>query len=316
MLDINEMIQENERLSQENVQGNFLDNFVQMPEGNGHVMLRILPPAKPGVFERPKNGLYSVTRTHRVNSKSLHCPKELVNGKWVGTCPVCDWYNYLWAKSDKTSNKDEAASLQSDARKIKPVERYYYNVIVRQVVNEKTGALEKNVGPKILSVGKTLHKQIIRAMVGDPELGEAPLGDVTDFTRGRDFRLSKTMVKSGNDSFPNYNASKFLDATPAGSPDEITKWESNLHNLAALRIIKPFEEMKKQLKIHLGVIADAPSTNGFDPSEFQKNETTTTTTTVSSPTTAPAQNSASAPVSESPSEAIADDDFMKELKRL
>lgn len=268
-LDLNELFEEKQRLSTEGQA--FLDNFVKMPEGNGVVVVRLLPPAAPGKFERKKNPFYQATRVHRINNKSLHCSKTLVGGKWVGECPICRYYNWLWAESDKKS-PDEAASLQAQARAIKPIERYYYNVIIRQVVNPNTQEVQKNVGPKILSIGKTLHKMIIRAIVGDEQLNEDPLGDVTDPLKGRDFKIIKVMRQSGKDSYPNYSDSKFIDPSPLGEPDQVKKWLENELDLVALRVVLDAEELKKQLKIHLGLIPDDTTSVNFDPTEFQKEE--------------------------------------------
>lgn len=264
-LDLDELAGEHERLK-DGVVGNFLDNFVKMPEGAGHVVMRLLPPAEKGMFGRAKSPFYMLTRTHRVNNKSLHCRKEFVNGKWVGDCEVCNYLRWLWDESEKKS-PDESARLQAQYRALKAVERYYYNVMVRQQYNSGTGEMEKNVGPKILSVGKTLHKMIIRAIVGDPEMDEKPLGDVTHPIKGRDFKLIKTLRQSGTSSFPNYDTSKFLDESPLGTPDEVTKWLGNLHDLVSLRIVKSNDELKHELKVHLG-LAPADSNDGYDPTEY------------------------------------------------
>jgi len=323
-LDIAELQNENNRLSQEGG-GDFLENFVKLPEGNGFVVMRLLPPAAPGMFGRDKNRFYVSTRVHRVNNKSFHCPKVLENGKWNGDCPICTYYSWLWKESEKKS-KGEANAMQAKARAIKPVERYYYNVLVRQQHNEKSGEMEKNVGPKIYSTGKTVHKMIIRAIVGDEALDEKPLGDVTNPKTGRDFKLVKKMVKSGEDNFPNYSDSKFLDPSPLGTPDEVTKWLANLHDLEALRNIKPVEELKHELKVHLGLIQESNNQGGFDPREFQKPEAAAETEVTITEEVTPAKSTTkkaekvAAPVVEDPvldeSESLADEDFLAELKSM
>jgi hypothetical protein len=340
-LDIAALQNENERLSKDSTGGDFLANFVKMPEGNGALVLRLLPPAPAGMFDREKNAFYCSTRIHRVNNKSLHCPKELDGGRWKDNpdgiaCPICKYYNWLWQESDKKS-PDEANQMQANARKIKPIERYYYNVIVRSVFNEGTQEMEKNVGPKILSIGKTLHKMIIRAIVGDKGLDEAPLGDVTDPKTGRDFKLIKTMRQSGRESFPNYSDSKFLDPGPLGDPDEVEKWFANFHDIGSLRNLKSEDELKHELKVHLGLIQD--STTGFDPTEFQvpqeqtdskvsvsvtedvpvETETETETTTPEVVATEESVEESSKTVklpTDDSSESMADDDFLNTLRNL
>ncbi len=314
MINMADLMTENERLEDQGG-GNFLDNFVKMPEKAGHVSVRILSTAGRPVAE---GGLYMPTRIHNVNSKSLHCPRTLQGGKWLGDCPICRYYSWLWKESEKKA-PDEAAKLQALARQIKPIERYYYNVIVRSVYNEKTGESEKNVGPKILSVGKMIHSMIIRAMVGNEAMEEKGLGDVTDVKNGRDFKIVKTLRQSGKDVFPNYSDSKFTDVGPAGNPEEVAKWVAGLHDLRTLRTIKDGEFLKKQLKIHLGLEKDDVGTDGFDPSEFQKNsgaddDTVVVTETKKAPATVKQEVSSASPVTSAKDEVLVEDDFLRELR--
>lgn len=261
--------------------GDFLENFVKMPEGNGAVTLRLLPPAEAGMFGKERNHFYCATRTHKVNDRSLHCPKTLQGKKWVGECPICSYYSWLWGESEsEQKTAEEAKHLQAQARAIKPVERYYFNCIVRQQFNEKTQEMEKNVGPKILSVGKMVYGLILKAIVGNKELEEEPLGDVTHLLNGRDFKLIKTMRQSGKDNFPNYSESKFLDPSPLGDKDQVKRWLESLHDLSSLRTVKTVDELKHELKIHLGLIADDAGTSGFDPKEFQRSDSSSTSASV------------------------------------
>jgi hypothetical protein len=262
-LDMDELLAEDKRLS---TQGgsDFMENFVRMPDGNGFVVVRLMPPAKSRKF-------FCATRTHRVNEKSIHCTRVLNGGKWVDPdpakpCVICKYYGDLWKQSEKEEGAVQAAT-QNAARDIKPVERYYYNCIVRQQVNPKTQEVEKNVGPKILSIGKTLHQRIIRAIVGDPANDEKPLGDVTHPQSGRDFKIVKRMKGSGKDAYPEYNDSKFQEPAVLGDPDQINAWMEGLHDLNALRKLIPREEMALELKKHLGIIKDEQV--GYDPNEFK-----------------------------------------------
>lgn len=313
-LDLNELQQEYER-TKDDGRGNYLDNFVKMPDGNGHVTVRLMPPAKKGEFGKEKNPFFLATRIHRVNNKSVHCPKDLDNGRWQGKCPICDYYSWLWQESEKKS-PDEAERMQTQARSIKPIERYYYNVMVRQQFNEGTGEVEKNVGPKILSIGKTLHKRIIRAIVGDESIDEEPLGDVTDLKKGRDFKIIKTMRQSGKDSYPNYDSSKFLDPEPLGEPDEVKGWLGELHDIAALRVLKEADELKHELKVHLGLEQD--SSSEFDPTEFQtatkEDAPSVTEETASTAVTVEAKGKEAS--SEDNSKPLADEEFMKDIMNM
>jgi len=259
-INLNAIRQENQRLSNTNQNTSFLDNFVMMPEGEGVITVRILPPRKG--LDLP----FQASRTHKLNNKNFHCLCHLeANGKWVGNCPICNYYRSLWRDSDKVG-EEQANQLRAEARMIKPIERYYYNVIVRKQTDPKTGETKTNVGPKIYSCGKQVHSKIIRAMCGDPTTDEPELGDISDTLKGRDFKIIKKMTKSGNESFPNYTESKFGPESVLGTKDEIAEWLENLHDLEALRQTKTPDELFKEVRIFRGLEKD-PSTE-FDTSSF------------------------------------------------
>lgn len=301
--------------------GSFLENFVRMPEGKGNVILRILPPAPDGMFGRDKNPFYQWTRIHKVNGKSLHDPREKSGGKWVGENPIGDYLKWLWKESEQ-AKPEERDRMQRLYRELKPIERYYFNVIVRSETDEN-GNVKKNVGPKILSVGKTVYEIILRGICGDKEMNQPKLGDVTDFKTGRDFKLVKTIRKSGENTYPNYETSHFLDESPAGDPDECKKWMENLHDLYSLRVLKTPQELENELLIHLGLKQETNS--GFDPSKYQSPNSSVVATTpastvvkqetdeeVASIKSTPASNS----FDEEDDEEIADKDFLEELRKL
>jgi len=289
--------------------GSFYENFVKMPEGKGSVVMRLLPPAPKGAFGREDNPFYLVTALHRVNGKSLHDIRDYVGGKWVGKNPICEYMRTLWKESEQDAPA-EAERKRALYRQIKPVERYYYNVIVREERSED-GTVKKNAGPKILSVGKTVHEIILRGILGDKEMNQPKLGDVTDFKTGYDFKLVKTIRKSGDQSFPNYEGSHFLEQSPAGDPDECKRWMENLHDLKALRILKSYEELEHELLVHLGLKQD--TAGGFDVSKYS----------APSAAAAPVAEKESAPVAvkaaavtEDSNDSEADEDFLEELRRL
>lgn len=283
--------------------GSFLENFVKMPEGKGSVAMRLLPPKEGKPF-------YLVTALHRVNGKSLHDIREYnrETGKWVGHNPIVDYMRYLWKQSEQAAPA-ERDRMQALYRQIKPVERYYYNVIVREERAED-GTLKKNVGPKILSVGKMVHEIILRGILGDKEMNQPRLGDVTDQKAGYDFKLVKTIRKSGDQQFPNYEGSHFLEQAPAGSPDEWKSWMENLHDLETLRILKTADELEHELQIHLGLKQES-SGSTFDPSKFSR-------TVEAAEAPVPVASTAKVEVESSSDEDddMADKDFIEELKRL
>ena len=321
-LDLNELMEENQRLTTQG--GSYLDNYVLIPDGNCHFVMRLLPPAARGMFGREKNPFYAPSRVHRLNGRYYHCLKTLVDKKWVGDCPVCLYYNWLWKESERQS-PDLATQTQNKARAIKPIDRYYYNVLVRQQVNQKTQEVEANVGPKIWAVGKTIHGSILKFILGDKTMDIEPLGDVTDPKTGRDFKLIKVMKQSGKDSFPTYNDSKFLAQSPLGEPEQAKTWLTNLHDLVAIRDrgLLEHDVLDHQLKIHLGIEKD--DSTDFDPTQYQAGGATKTTATVTkeepdidSVVGASASKTVTkAPVVEAESsKSLDEDDFMNQIKNI
>ncbi len=309
-INLEELTQDDERLKSS--QAGFLDQFVPMPDGNGSTRLRILPP-------QSGRKLYQYNRVHSINGRKVHCPRPLVNGKWDRSvaCPICDYYAHLWSKADKCADKHEAEKLQNEARMLKPSERYYYNAIVRTLV--VNGKPEKNVGPRILSIGKDLHGKILKGILGDAD--ERGLGDVTNLLRGYDYIIKKEMVGE----YPRYSDSCFArEPSPAGTPEEIERWSTSLHDLGALRNPKPVAELEKELAIHRRLI---PDTAGFDVAAFDSkftvsnveigSETPVSTVEVGESEAPVASDVAtfSEPEANDPS-SLADDDFIQEIREM
>jgi hypothetical protein len=250
-MDIDEIKKEADRVNKTNQ--NYLDTYVKMPEGTGFVVVRFLPKLK-------GKGLWCSTRIHSINGKNFHCLRNLVTegskSSWrsepTGDCPVCQAYNSLWEQIKKTDNGSERAKLEAKARAIKPVERYYWNVIVRSEVDPKTQEMRKNVGPKILSIGKTLHGMILESIRGNELMGKEALGDVTDPRKGRDFKIMKKVVKgSGGAEYPNYDQSVFVDPTPAGNTEDLRTWLTNIHDLQALRKLTNRDEIQIEVSKYI-----------------------------------------------------------------
>ena len=317
MLDINELRSNYAEVKESSESSsNYLENFVKMPEGKGSVVLRLLPPAPDGTFGHAKNPFYQATRIHKVNGKSLHDPRVKLNGKWVGENPIGDYLRWLWKESEQAAPA-EKDRMQKLYRELKPIERYYYNVIVRTETDDD-GNVKQNVGPKILSVGKTVHEIILRGICGDKEMNQPAFGDVTDFKSGRDFKLVKTIKKSGDSTYPNYEGSHFLEESPAGNPDECKRWMENLHDLSSLRVVKSKDELENELMIHLGIKQES-STGSFDPSKFQTKPEATVKVedVVKAPVVAEAVVAKNSDGGDNDDdEEMADKDFLEELRRL
>ena len=300
-LDLEQMANEDKRVNQEQV---FLDQFAKTPKGAGSFVLRPLPPVSGGK-------LFHATRIHSINGRKVHCPRPVVNGKWDRNvcCPICEYYTSLWKQSDKLvaeGKTAEAEVLKTEARKIKPVERYYYNAIVRKHVN-KDGEVEVNVGPRVWSIGKSVHGMIVKAIIGD---GDDRIGDVTHVINGHDFIL-KTEMKG---EYPNYDSSSFArEPSPLGTPEEIERWSQSMHDLTKFRNIKPVEELERELMIHRGVI---PDTDGFDiaaiEAKFRQGDGRHAEPTVTNESAVPSTSEASI----SNDAEVDTDDFIKEINEM
>lgn len=326
-LNLEEMAGEDTRLNTKGGQNNFLDQFVPMPAvkpgQTGTVAIRVLPPVKGAK-------LFQYNRVHSINGRKVHCPRPLINNTWDRNvpCPICDYYSSLWKQADKLEKAGqvaEADALKDEARDIKPVERYYYNAIVRNLTTEG-GETQQNVGPRILSVGIILHKMIIRAIVGEEGDPDSKLGNITDLKNGYDFIIRKE-VTSG-EGFPKYERSSFArNPSPAGTPEEIKKWAESLHDLSKLRNPKGVDEIEKELAIHRGLIqddAESFNTEDFDAkwrtnAEDEVNAVVTSTATTQVETAPPTTTTPVATaVEDAPAEdaPIEDEEFLKELEEM
>jgi hypothetical protein len=321
MLDLNALKQEHQKIKEQAARASgggsdeFFKKFVKMPDGKGTVTVRLLPPAKDGMFGRKSNPFYQWTRLHTVNNKKIHDPRELVGKKWIGENPIADYLRALW-KDSETAAPDEQMKMRKLYRDLKPVERYYYNCIVREEIDEN-GNKKQNVGPKILSVGKMLHEEILKGICGDEELGISGLGDVSDPKAGYDFKIIKTIRKSPDGIYPNYEGSGYVQAsTPLGNPEEVATWLDNLHDLVALRVLKSYEEIDHELQLHLGVIVEDTK---FDYSRYQKKQDRVVVQKEAPSARPSVQNGPEdeedePDVSDEGTDVLADEEFLKELK--
>lgn len=270
--------------------GRFNNNemFVRMPEKEGSVQIRILPPSK-------GHKLYCKTRVHKINGRNVHCLKTRneASGKWEGDCPICGYYRWLYTQVDKLEAEGDMAGAnkkRAEAKLIKPIERTYFNVIDRD---------DDEAKPKILSVGIKLYAKIIRAFTGDKKFKQPPLGDITDWKgkTGRDLLIIKEIQSDGSNSYPNYDRSQFTEPSPLADKEGTLALMEKLHDLSALRNVKTEEYVKQQLAIYRGLISD--QSVGFNPDEFDnefKGAETQTTATATSKVEEPvtAENLASA----------------------
>ena len=336
-LDLDGMQQDLNRVDRKPGQTDRSDKYLQLPKGEGSVTVRILPAVKPN-----SQGLkvpYAATRLHYINSRSYHCFCELEEGKWrnKGECPVCNYYNFLYKEAREADSKELADALTSKARQLKPIERYYYNVIIRELIDDD-GTKLSNVGPRIASFGKSQQARILRAFLGNLKMKEKPLGNVAHPFTGRDFKINKEIRKSEFGDFPNYDSSKFLDESVAGSEDEIDQWIGNLWDLEAERLddIKSTGELEHQVNIFRGVEEDDSVTfdrSQYDvPTDIQTRNSSATVATSETSTVTEQPVAVTVPVDEEPpfdtnptsadvskeigDVAMVEEDWVKDLKKV
>jgi hypothetical protein len=281
-LDLAELMAEADRLSVPaggqggGKNGGFLDNFVKMPKRNGFVQVRLLPPGE--ATAAGKKLFYQATRVHKINERSVHCRRELVKGddgesRWIGECPICEYYSWLWKKVDAMGGKDNpdpaVQSKVAKARALKPQERYYYNALVQESGGVEDPKQTRADGPKILSIGKMLHEKIIKGITGNKTTNKKGYGDVSNVKAGRDFNIARQMKSNAPDAFPEYDDSGYdSDTSPLGDADFVKKTLAALHNLADLRKVPSVEDCEYEVKVEMGYIQDTRVRGGgsaFDP---------------------------------------------------
>lgn len=240
--------------------------------GSGAFTLRLCPARKGKKF-------CLRTRVHKVGDQSFQCHKELIDNKWQGECAVCDYYagRYAAGKDDGMNTllggirpakphfyQGSEEDFTRDLNSIKPLERYYFNIIARG---------EEERGPLKWSCGKTIYAAILEGIVGNPNNVNVPiLGDVTHPKKGHDLLVRQTMKGQGGMMFPDYEGTQFMPTSPLGTTRQINKWVKNLHDLDTLRMIRPKEEMLVALEGVFGYLGPAHSkqvwrsiTDAFEP---------------------------------------------------
>jgi hypothetical protein len=337
-IDLDALQKETKKHKEEKENRNSNNIYVQMPKEKGTIMIRILPPAEAGKFGPDKGPFFMKSRLHRVNGRNLHCTREPApegsRKKLLGECKICSYLRWLYKESEREDiTQEESQKLKAIYSQLKVNERYYFNVIQRNVPQED-GTVQ-DVGPLIFSCGITLYEKIMYGICGDPDIpNDKGKGDVTDLKTGYDFMLIKG-IKPGKDKWPDYSKSQFVDeSTPLGEPDQIEEWLAELHDLKAIRVTKTQEELDHELKCHLGLRQDAVSED-FDPSEYatdnvpSANESVEVNVTspeleteaTATETTVETKVETSVAVEEEPAtttetKALADDEFMKSLKNI
>lgn len=218
--------------------------------------IRILPPSHQGVGTK----VCLRIRNHRVGNQTFQCHKECVDGKWKGNCPICNQFEKFWLHNfsfqvlemsqDQLPPffKGSVDDFKHEVNSIKPIERYYFNIIVRG--EEERGVLKWSCGRKIYS-------EIFEGIKGHPSNPNVvALGDITHVEKGHDLHIKKIAGRvSGNGiHLADFSAIQFLPFTPLGTSEQIKLWLSQLHNLNALRILAPENVMLDALEDVFGFL--------------------------------------------------------------
>lgn len=197
---------------------------------------------------------FLAARLHHLGSmasgRTFFCHKTIQDGKWVGTCLACKHYADFHEKGQPRCYKGSDSDFQNDLRSIKPIERFYYNCIVRG---------KEEIGPKVLAVGKSVHQQILSSILG--ESGSPtfcrPLGDVSHPISGNDFAVVRSMKDAGGGgAFPIYTG-QFLPSSSLGTEEQIQEWLDARHDLSECVTLRPESEMLAALEEIFGYLGAA-----------------------------------------------------------
>jgi rubrerythrin len=159
--------------------------------------------------------------------------KTVEENKWIGDCPICNHWKHLWANVDIADKRGEhkiSQEYREKAQKIKGMERYYYNVLVK----EESG---KWKGPLIWSARKMIHDQIMRYMDEDRALktGEETY-DLLDLQDGYNIKILREQKASygGFGGWPTYQILPAYAPSAIGDCKEIEAFMANIWDLDAV----------------------------------------------------------------------------------
>lgn len=188
------------------------DDWYKITEGPHQV--RFLPQSKfnPYVFITRRQ---HYVNGHGVGGEPIPCRKKLVNGSWVGNCPMCDHHAEI---SNFYGNYKIIDMYKAEARAIKPVQRYYYNVLAALPDGTKT--------LKLLSLSALVHDEIFNES-GSKNNYE----HLTDLRNGRDVIIKKETRAFGNGGYPQFSMKLDKKSTLAISEDSMHRVMANCRDL-------------------------------------------------------------------------------------
>ncbi len=226
-INLDKLREDYERLNGKNKgggDGEGMGNWLKLNEGTN--IICFLPSNKPDTDPWYRETVYHRFTDTEGKLQTLQCRKVIKEA-----CPVCDLYFGMWKEHDvacRANNWDKKkvrTPYSNLASKLKPSSRFFANVVERE-----SGDV------KIFSIPGKLMSKVIGDIIGD-------FGDIVDLKTGKDYKVVKDMVKSGDQVWPNYDKSSCRPKQePAGSPGDIEKWMGSLHDLS--KLVEPTDEDK------------------------------------------------------------------------
>ena len=208
--------------------------FWKVPDGGSTI--RILPanpnvnPLKPGLF-------FQEASYHTWNDETYECPSDILKK----SCPFCECRMAIW-RNAKSQGRDGQLTAEEKAwaRKYNTRSSYIANIIVRG---------EEDKGVRVWRFGFKMKQMIVGWVSGE-------FGDITDTVNGRDIVINRTINRTAEGAFPNYdNSHPRLETSPLGTSEQVVLWMESQHNL--VDIIEPrVREYEELHKICWGMTSD------------------------------------------------------------
>ena len=191
------------------------DDWYKITDGTHRV--RFLPQGEFNPY------VFITRRQHYVNGSGvggepISCRKKLVNGSWRGDCPLCDYYENLKSNQNRTSVWGNDAH-SDDIRTIRPVQRYYYNVLA--ILPDGTKTL------KLLSLSAFIHNEIFNESGSKNNYAH-----LTDLRNGRDVTIKRQTITPGG--FPQFLMNLDSKETLAIEEDSINRVMANCRDLTKI----------------------------------------------------------------------------------
>lgn len=188
------------------------------------------------------------TAIHRLAHEAIYCPAHTGPNPKFNYCPICDAYQSMLTVTKNGRHPE----LQKKLKNIRPVKRYFLNIVEK-------GSSEI----KVMSVGRSVYEQIIAVAYKKPKLSvwrrfwnwlkswvypvERPsIFDLEEY--GHDFLFTvKQKTISPTQSYPEYTIRPAPKPTPAGTRKQIEEWKETAPDLIQAIPLIPQQQVLKKL---------------------------------------------------------------------